>query len=1235
MIGGGNGDDVLFGESHFNPTILTGINLEYLSTLVNSGTTSSDNSNTTDTSSDTSSSNSLRIEGENMTLSGNYYTEVRSTASGGSVIRTDSSGMASTTFTGDTGTYNLVIGYFRESDGNPEVTVRVGGVELDSWEFELDTGIISDTRIVGTGISFNPGDVIELEGNRDGEAHARIDYIEFIAGDINNVVLDPDPSAGSDTNTSQTSTSNPANTSIRFEAEGMTLGGDYIIENKSFASGGSLIKTASAGTGNAATATTTFTGATGFYDVVIGYYDENDGNSEITVKVGGVEVDKWLLDQTLGTDLPGTDNFVTRTVASGLTVYSGDVIELQGIADAYERARIDYIEFVPVAAPELQLGNNSDVLRGGGGNDVVFGDIGNDIIYGEDEFNDSSYVQAPDITGGYTYGHSTYILSSAGTWEAAQAEARNLGGHLVTINDAGENAWLQTTFGTSEQFWMGLTDKDVEGSFQWANGEEITYTNWHPNEPNDAAGNQDYGVLNFYSNGQWDDQHGLSPYRGIIEIDWSAGGGNDILVGGGDSDTIYGNSGNDVIYGDDTDATANVKTFETLTFKQGINGYSGTVDTFIHGGTPDTNNSAATELNVDNEDLGGKVQSLIRFDDIFGSQPGQIAWYDTINSAFLELEVTGSGGDSLQIYEMLQNWTDSATWNSLGNGIQADGVEAATTSVATTAFVNPGKLTIDVTASLQAWQANPNANYGWAFLSTGTDGVDFYSAEGGNAPRLVVDVNQDSNTVNLTQGLVGHWTFDQTSGTQATDATGSHNGTLTNFPTNNSQWVTGQVGNALDFDGSNDRVVVSDTPELDITDQITLAAWINVDSFSDWEGIITKGTSNIPYAMDLRADGSLSFTANYSITGGVGTGEWLSNTKLTTNQWHHVAITYDGDAIRFYIDGQLDTNVVSLDLTFATTSQSLVLGADLTGSHFDGSIDDARVYNRALSQADITELLQYQGSTDNNTTIPQGTITYNGSAYLLTDSTMTWSSAQAYAESLGGNLVTINNAAENQWLKNTFGTTENLFIGFSDAETEGTWKWASGEVADWVWGGDNTGIYTDWGPNQPDDFNGNQDYAILSHVSAPNTDKWDDVNSDALFRGIIEIKLPTNNHDILFGNSGHDKIHGGVGNDIISGTDKVAAGYYERDRVTGGGGADRFILGDATQAYYATQGSQDYVVIQDFNASEDVVQVYGLASEYTQQQQGNDVFLSRNGDLVAIFEDVSSLDITGAAFQYV
>lgn len=178
----------------------------------------------------------------------------------------------------------------------------------------------------------------------------------------------------------------------------------------------------------------------------------------------------------------------------------------------------------------------------------------------------------------------------------------------------------------------------------------------------------------------------------------------------------------------------------TLSFQQGVDGYSGTVDTMLQEDSPDTNNAGAASLNVDSDEpfgTGRDIQVLVRFEDIFGSGPGQMPLEAQILSATLELEVTNLG-HSFHLHEMLQSWSETATWNSMVDGIQADGGEAAATPAATTGPVGTGALSIDVTSSISAWRADPSANHGWVMLPTGADGVDFDSSEGTTPPKLIV-----------------------------------------------------------------------------------------------------------------------------------------------------------------------------------------------------------------------------------------------------------------------------------------------------------------------------------------------------------------------------------------------------------------------------------------------------------------------------------------------------------------
>jgi len=83
-------------------------------------------------------------------------------------------------------------------------------------------------------------------------------------------------------------------------------------------------------------------------------------------------------------------------------------------------------------------------------------------------------------------GHNYYLVSG-NTWTLAQNAGLSLGGNLVTINDAAENAWLKATFldpSPGINPWIGLQDLDNNGSWEWISGEPVSYLNWAPGEPN-------------------------------------------------------------------------------------------------------------------------------------------------------------------------------------------------------------------------------------------------------------------------------------------------------------------------------------------------------------------------------------------------------------------------------------------------------------------------------------------------------------------------------------------------------------------------------------------------------------------------------------------------------------------------------------------------------------------------------------------------------------------------------
>ncbi len=126
-------------------------------------------------------------------------------------------------------------------------------------------------------------------------------------------------------------------------------------------------------------------------------------------------------------------------------------------------------------------------------------------------------------------------------------------------------------------------------------------------------------------------------------------------------------------------------------------------------------------------------------------------------------------------------------------------------------------------------------------------------------------------------------------------------------------------------------------------------------------------------------------------------------------------------------------------------------------------------------------------------------------------------------------------------------------------------------------------------------------------------------------------------NDKLIGSGTSNILAGQGGDDWLSGTPAALAGANEQDVLSGGAGADRFILGDTVQAYYTAVGDHDYVRLVDFDASEDIVQLHGVASDYRTVQHGNDIYLkwASHDELIAIFENISVLNISKSGFEFI
>jgi hypothetical protein len=216
--------------------------------------------------------------------------------------------------------------------------------------------------------------------------------------------------------------------------------------------------------------------------------------------------------------------------------------------------------------------------------------------------------------------------------------------------------------------------------------------------------------------------------------------------------------------------------------------------------------------------------------------------------------------------------------------------------------------------------------------------------------------------------LVGFWKFDEGSGDVAEDLSGYGNdGNLTaNGSSAKPTWTYGcKFGSCLEFDGVDDYVEVPDDASLDTafgTLVWTKEAWVYPRSWANWAAIVDKMTSGY-WSNSL---GGIWASDQGGFTAVIGSGEpgnppgsvVYVHFKPPLNAWYHVVAVADGEKIYLYLNGELKGSAVITDYIKSTLTPNdapVIIGkrtADI-GPSFDGTIDEVRIYNRALSPEEI------------------------------------------------------------------------------------------------------------------------------------------------------------------------------------------------------------------------------------------------------------------------------------------
>jgi len=206
-----------------------------------------------------------------------------------------------------------------------------------------------------------------------------------------------------------------------------------------------------------------------------------------------------------------------------------------------------------------------------------------------------------------------------------------------------------------------------------------------------------------------------------------------------------------------------------------------------------------------------------------------------------------------------------------------------------------------------------------------------------------ISCKKDKPSVDLQKGLVSYFNFDDNLKDQKGYAGDG-------VPTGNPTFTAGKIGKALTLNGTNQKVLFTANPAQS-PNGITTACWMNVSSVQDgiyrWVFRFSDKNSNFGSLQINQGDKIIFLTSSQA-----------SNPESTyaSQTWMHVVLTFDGNSSKLYINGVLKSNYdepASLSAYF----NSLNIGYNSASNRYlQGSIDELYIYNRALSQAEVTQL---------------------------------------------------------------------------------------------------------------------------------------------------------------------------------------------------------------------------------------------------------------------------------------
>ncbi|MCD4789746.1 MAG: LruC domain-containing protein, partial [Bacteroidales bacterium] len=235
--------------------------------------------------------------------------------------------------------------------------------------------------------------------------------------------------------------------------------------------------------------------------------------------------------------------------------------------------------------------------------------------------------------------------------------------------------------------------------------------------------------------------------------------------------------------------------------------------------------------------------------------------------------------------------------------------------------------------------------------------------------RIFNNSYNSANQKSGKDGLISSWHFNENSGTTLFDSEDGNNGTIYG-----ATWTDGISGSALKFNGTDDYVLVPDAENLNITQSLSIMAWVNFNSLgatSNFNGIVAKwchaaqGGTGWGYGLfKAQITNKIAFATASSAGGGYA--DAYSNSVPTLHEWCHVAGTYDGTTMLLYINGELQ-NDTGTQSGIYDNEEPVTIGSfeiNTTDFWFNGEIDEVSIWNIALSAEEVQAIYNSQLNTD-------------------------------------------------------------------------------------------------------------------------------------------------------------------------------------------------------------------------------------------------------------------------------